>query len=116
MGSPSAAAVGDAVAAERLRLAGFVAKPSPCEAWPVRDVIAHLTTTTRTTRERRLVASRTRQPPMDPLMDLVIHAQDIARGAEVRGPDIEPLLVAAGRPAGLAALDGPAKAIVSGRR
>lgn len=101
--------------------------------------------------------------PMDPLMDLVIHAQDVARpldrpyasppevvaaclayvavnrfmgapqrlagvqlisadtawtlgdGPELRGPDIDLLLVAAGRPAGLAALDGPGVAVVAER-
>jgi uncharacterized protein (TIGR03083 family) len=101
--------------------------------------------------------------PMDPLMDLVIHAQDVARplgrpytspptvvgaclayvavnkfmgapqrlagvrlvstdtgwalgdGPEMRGPDIDLLLVAAGRPAGLAALDGPGVAVVAER-
>ena len=211
MSSLTRAAVDGAVAAERLRLADFVADltdaqwstPSLCEAWTVRDVIAHLTTTTRTTlpqlvaavlrargsfdrmevilaskrsarystaelvdqlREsaqssRRTIASS----PMDPLMDLVVHAQDIARplrtpyvsppevvaasleyvatnrfmggprrlagirlvstdtgwtlgeGAELRGPDIDLLLVAAGRPAGLTALDGPGKAIVADR-
>jgi uncharacterized protein (TIGR03083 family) len=100
---------------------------------------------------------------MDPLMDLVIHAQDVARplgrpytsppeavaaclayvaankfmgapqrlvgvrlvptdtgwtlgdGAEVRGPDIDLLLVAAGRHAGLVALDGPGVAVVAER-
>ena len=101
--------------------------------------------------------------PMDPLMDLVIHAQDIARplgqtyvsppevvaaclayvaankfmggpkrlagvrlvstdtgwtfgdGAELHGPDVDLLLVASGRPTGLAALDGPGAAVVAPR-
>lgn len=101
--------------------------------------------------------------PMDPLMDLVVHGQDVARplgrhhvsppevvaaclayvatnrfmggprrlsgvrlvstdsgwtlgdGAEMRGPDADLLLVAAGRRAGLAALDGPGTAVVAGR-
>ena len=197
-----------------MHLADFVADltdaqwstPSLCEAWTVRDVIAHLTTTTRTDvaaagegggppcpgqlqpdggrssppsgrrgtppvelvdqlRESAQSSNGGRSPaaPMDPLMDLVIHAQDIARplrtptsrhrrwspprsstsprtgswaghggwpgsgwsrptpggrlgeGAELRGPDIDLLLVAAGRPAGLTALDGPGKAIVADR-
>lgn len=95
------------------------ATPSLCAAWTVRDVIAHLGTTTRTSVPRLLraalrargsfdrmevdlaaeqVAAHTtaelvaqlresadstrRIPgsgPMDPLMDLVIHAQDVAR-------------------------------------
>jgi hypothetical protein len=36
-------------------------------------------------------------------------------GAELRGADIDLLLVAAGRPAGLPALNGPGAAIVAGR-
>lgn len=121
------AAVDEAVCAERLRLAGFVADltdeqwatPSLCSGWTVRDVVAHLTTTTRTSVPRLLraavrargsfdrvvvdlaaeraavstaaelvaqlresAASTRRMPgssPMDPLMDLVVHAQDVAR-------------------------------------
>ena len=203
--------VDQAVSAERRRLADHVADltdaqwatPSLCAAWTVRDVIAHLTVTTRLTVPRLLRAavrargsfdrmevglaaeravayttvdlvaqlresagSTRRFPgstPMDPLMDLVIHGQDIARplgrryvsppevvaaclayvatnrfmggprrlsgvrlvstdtrwtlgdGAELRGPDIDLLLVAAGRRAGLAALDGPGVAVVSER-
>lgn len=204
-------AVDEAVAAERLRLADHVADltdeqwrtGSLCTAWSVRDVIAHLTTTTRMRLLPTLVAavrargsvdrmeialaaeraaayptdelvaqlresagSNRRAPasgPMDPLMDLVIHGQDIARplgrtytsppevvaaslayvasnrflggprrvagvrlvstdtgwtmgaGPEVRGPDIDLLLMASGRPAGLAALDGPGVATVAAR-
>ena len=203
--------VDQAVSAERRRLADHVADltdaqwatPSLCTAWTVRDVIAHLTVTTRLTVPRLLRAalrargsfdrmevglaaeraaayttaelvaqlresagSTRRFPgstPMDPLMDLVVHGQDIARplgrryvsppevvaaclayvatsrfmggprrlsgvrlvstdtrwtlgdGAELRGPDIDLLLVAAGRRAGLAALDGPGAAVVSER-
>ena len=203
--------IDQAVSAERRRLADHVADltdeqwatQSLCEAWTVRDVVAHLTLTTRITVPRlvraavrargsfdrmeidlaaeraaahstaELVAqlressgSTRRTPgssPMDPLMDLVIHAQDIARplgrrylspqgvvaaclayiatnrfmggprrlsgvrlvstdtgwslgnGAELRGADIDLLLVAAGRRAGLLALDGPGAAIVAGR-
>ena len=207
----SPAAVDDAVSAERRRLADHVdgltdeqwATPSLCTAWTVRDVVAHLTVTTRITVPRlvraavrargnfdrmevRLAAERAarystaelvaqlresagstrRTPgssPMDPLMDLVIHGQDIARplddvyvsppevvaaclayvaankfmggprrlsgvrlvstdtgwtlgeGDELRGPDVELLLVAAGRRAGLDALDGPGTTVVAGR-
>ena len=116
-----------AVSAERLALAAFVSElddgqwstQSLCEAWTVRDVIAHLTVTTRLSFLNVLVAavrargsfdrmevnlaagrasrftnaelvaqlgesaeSQRRTPmstPMDPLMDLVIHAQDVAR-------------------------------------
>ena len=203
--------VDQAVSAERRRLADHVADltdeqwatPSLCTAWTVRDVIAHLTVTTRLTVPRLLRAtlrargnfdrmevglaaeraaayttaelvaqlresagSARRFPgstPMDPLMDLVVHGQDIARplgrrhvsppevvaaclayvatnrfmggprrlsgvrlvstdtgwtlgdGAELRGPDTDLLLVAAGRRAGLAALDGPGTAVVSER-
>ena len=203
--------VDQAVSAERRRLADHVADltdeqwatPSLCTAWTVRDVIAHLTVTTRLTVPRLLRAtlrargnfdrmevglaaeraaayttaelvaqlresagSTRRFPgstPMDPLMDLVVHGQDIARplgrrhvsppevvaaclayvatnrfmggprrlsgvrlvstdtgwtlgdGAELRGPDTDLLLVAAGRRAGLAALDGPGAAVVSER-
>ena len=101
--------------------------------------------------------------PRDPLMDLVVHGQDIARplgrrsvsppdvvadclayvagnrfmrgpqrlsgvrlvstdtgwtsgeGAELRGSDVDLLLVAAGRRAGLDALEGPGVAVVSAR-
>ena len=101
--------------------------------------------------------------PMDPLMDLVIHAQDIARplgrpyasppdvvaaclayvatnrflggprrlsgvrlvstdtgwtsgvGPELRGPDVDLLLVAAGRRAGLHGLQGPGSAVLAQR-
>lgn len=205
------AAVDEAVSAERLRLADHVtdltdeqwATPSLCAAWTVRDVIAHLTTTTRSTVPRLLRAavrargnfdrmevdlaaeratayttaelvaqlresagSTRRTPgsaPMDPLMDLVIHGQDVARplgrryvsppdvvaaclayvatnkfmggplrlsgvrlvstdtgwtlgdGAELRGPAVDLLLVAAGRRAGLVALDGPGTAVVAER-
>jgi uncharacterized protein (TIGR03083 family) len=205
------AAVDEAVAAERRHLADHVADltdeqwatPSLCAAWTVRDVIAHLTTTTRLTvpmllraavrargnfdrMEVDLAAARAaahttaelvaqlresadsarRFPgsgPMDPLMDLVVHAQDIARplgrryasppevvaaclayvasnklmggprrlsgvrlvstdtgwtcgdGAELRGPDVDLLLVAAGRRAGLGALGGPGTSVVAGR-
>ena len=205
------AAVDGAVAAERRRLADHVADltdeqwatPSLCAAWTVRDVVAHLTTTTRMTVPRlvraavrargdfdrmeidlaaeraaahttaELVAqlresadSTRRTPgsgPMDPLMDLVIHGQDVARplgrryvsppevvaaclryvatntfmggprrlsgvrlvstdtgwtlgdGAELRGSDVDLLLVASGRRAGLDALDGPGTAVVAAR-
>jgi uncharacterized protein (TIGR03083 family) len=115
---------------------------------------------------RESAGSTRRMPgstPMDPLMDLVIHAQDIARplrrcyqsppevvaaclayvavntfmggprrlagvrlvstdtgwtlgeGTELRGPDADLLLVAAGRRAGLDALDGPGAAVVAQR-
>ena len=203
--------VDQAVSAERCRLADSVADltdeqwatPSLCSAWTVRDVIAHLTVTTRLTVPRLLRAavrargsfdrmevglaaeraaayttaelvtqlresagSTRRFPgstPMDPLMDLVIHGQDIARplgrryvsppevvaaclayvatnafmggprrlsgvrlvstdtrwtlgdGAELRGPDVDLLLVASGRRAGLDALDGPGAAVVAER-
>ncbi len=116
-----------AVSAERHRLADSVADltaeqwatPSLCAAWTVRDVVAHLTVTTRVTVPRLLrgavqargsfdrlaidlaaeravahtpaelvaqlresAAATRRMPgssPMDPLMDLVVHAQDVAR-------------------------------------
>ena len=205
------AAVDAAVAGERRRLADHVAgltdeqwaTPSLCTAWTVRDVVAHLTLTTRTSVPRLLRAAVrargsfdrmeidltakqaaahttaelvellresagstrriTGSGPMDPLMDLVVHGQDIARplrryhvsppevvaaclahvavnrfmggprrlagvrlvstdtgwtlgaGAELRGPDVDLLLVAAGRRAGLAALAGPGTAVVAGR-
>ncbi|WP_232667788.1 maleylpyruvate isomerase family mycothiol-dependent enzyme [Pseudonocardia sp. TRM90224] len=204
-------AVDAAVAAERRSLADHVADLSDeqwatrslCPAWTVRDVVAHLTTTTRTgvlqvaravlrargdldrvevdlaaqraaahsTAElvaqlRESADSSRRAPgssPMDPLMDIVIHGQDIARplgrrydspadvvaaclayvatrkflggpkrlaglrivssdtgwslgaGAEVRGPDIDLLMITAGRRAGLAALDGPGLATLAER-
>lgn len=120
-------AIDAAVSAERLALAAFVAElddaqwstQSLCEAWTVRDVIAHLTVTTRLSVMTVLVAavrargsfdrmevklaadrasrytndelvaqlresaeSQRRTPgstPMDPLMDIVIHSQDVAR-------------------------------------
>ena len=116
-----------AVSAERLSLAAFVADlddaqwstQSLCEAWTVRDLIAHLGLTTRLSIPKVLVAavrargsfdrmeldltarraasystaelvsqlresaeSQRRMPgstPMDPLMDIVIHSQDVAR-------------------------------------
>ncbi|SES86037.1 maleylpyruvate isomerase family mycothiol-dependent enzyme [Geodermatophilus poikilotrophus] len=207
----SRAAVDAAVAAERHRLADSVADltdeewatESLCAAWTVRDVIAHLTVTTRLTVPRLLWAavrargsfdrmevdlaaqraaahspaelvaqlresagSTRRFPgstPRDPLMDLVVHAQDVARplgrrlvsppdvvadclayvapnrfmgaprrlagvrlvstdtgwthgdGAEVRGPDIDLLLVAAGRRAGLDGLAGPGAEVLAAR-
>ncbi|MEO9324986.1 maleylpyruvate isomerase family mycothiol-dependent enzyme [Nocardioides sp. C4-1] len=130
-------AVNAAVRAERAALAdlasGFTeeqwATPSLCEAWTVRHVVAHLTTTTHTrptslighavrargsfdrmevqvaqrlvdrhtdaelvallresaTSDRRIPLSG----PMDPLMDVVVHAQDLARplGLTHRTPD-----------------------------
>lgn len=171
---------------------------SLCSAWTVRDVVAHLTVTTRATvpfilkaavrargsfdrmtvqvacdraaaftpmqlvqQFRENAESSRRMPgsgPMDPLMDLLVHSQDIARPLERRhavrtevavtalayvaanrflggpprvtgleliaiatdakwssghGPQVQGtaenlLLVAAGRPAGLAHLHGPA--------
>jgi uncharacterized protein (TIGR03083 family) len=207
----SRAAVDAAVAAERHRVADLVtdlpdeqwATPSLCSAWTVRDVVAHLTVTTRMTVPRLLRAavlargsfdrmavdlaaqraeaypteelvaqlresadSTRRFPgstPRDPLMDLVVHGQDIARplgrrhvsppdvvadclayvatnrflggprrlagvrlvstdtgwtlgeGADLRGPDVDLLLVAAGRRAGLEALEGPGAAVVGAR-
>jgi uncharacterized protein (TIGR03083 family) len=214
MSTPSALSPADvdaAVAAERHRVADLVADlsgeewmtPSLCTAWTVRDVVAHLTVTTRLTVPRlvraavrargsfdrmevdlaaersaaysadELVAqlresagSTRRFPgsgPRDPLMDLVVHGQDIARplsrrhvsppevvadclayvatnrfmggprrlagvrlvstdtgwtlgyGAELRGPDVDLLLVAAGRRAGLDALEGPGVAVMDAR-
>jgi len=126
-----------AVSDERHRLADWMARltadqwraPSLCAAWTARDVLAHLTTTTRLTvpivvREavrargsfdrmeitmaaaraarystaelveqlHRSAESTRRFPgsrPLDPLMDLVIHAQDIARplGLSYSSPD-----------------------------
>lgn len=204
-------AVDEAVSAERRRLADHVADltdeqwatRSLCDAWTVRDVIAHLTVTTRLTVPKVIVAavkargsfdrmevalaarrggtyttdelvaqlresaeSTRRTPgskPMDPLMDLVIHAQDITRpmerhyesppevvaaclgyvatnkfmggprrlkgvrtvstdtgwtlgdGPEIRGSDIDLLMVAAGRRSGLDGVDGPGVAIVGTR-
>jgi uncharacterized protein (TIGR03083 family) len=192
-----------AVKAERLRLCDFLtdlAEPdwsvqSLCSAWTVRDVVAHLTLTTRATvpfllkaavrargdfdrmesemarrrastftpaelveQLRESAESSRRWPgsgPMDPLMDLVVHGQDIARplgrnfslrmevavpvlayvaanrfmggprrlagielvatdagwssgaGSQVCGTVDDLLLVATGRPAGLANLTGP---------
>lgn len=207
----SRAAVDAAVADERRRLADLVdgladaqwRTPSLCAAWTVRDVLAHLTTTTRTTlptllraavrargdfdrmeidlaarraaahttaelvAQLRASAESTRRfpgsAPIDPLMDLVIHAQDVTRplglpyasppevvaaslahvatsrfmggpqrlaglrlvsadtgwtlgtGPELRGPDVDLLLVASGRPAGLDALEGAGVAVLAGR-
>ncbi len=207
----SRTAVDAAVAAERHRVADLVTDlpdegwtaPSLCAAWTVRDVVAHLTVTTRMTVPRLLRAavrargsfdrvavdlaaersaaygpeelvaqlresagSTRRFPgstPRDPLMDLVVHGQDIARplgrrhvsppdvvadclayvatnrfmggprrlagvrlvstetgwtlgdGAELRGPDVDLLLVAAGRRAGLEAQEGPGIAVVGER-
>ncbi len=204
-------AVDAAVAAERHRVADLVADlsdeqwttPSLCAAWTVRDVVAHLTVTTRmtvpllvraavrargdfdrmavdlaaqrsaayssgelVTQLRESAGSARRFPgstPRDPLMDLVVHGQDIARplgrrhvsppdvvadclayvaanrfmggprrlagvrlvstdtgwtlgdGADLRGPDVDLLLVAAGRRAGLEALEGPGAAVVGAR-
>ncbi|GAA4700401.1 maleylpyruvate isomerase family mycothiol-dependent enzyme [Pseudonocardia yuanmonensis] len=200
-----------AVRTERLNLCGFLDGlddadwdvQSLCTAWRVREVVAHLTVTTRATirfvlvqairargsfdrmevtvaRERaarftpaELVAqlresadSSRRFPgsgPMDPLMDLVIHAQDIARplgrpyptspavalpslvyvagsrflggpkrvtglelvatdaewsggqGPAVHGTVVDLLLVASGRPAGLAGLSGPGMDLLARR-
>ena len=207
----SRTAVDAAVAAERHRVADLVADltdvqwatPSLCAAWTVRDVVAHLTVTTRMTVPRLLPAAvrargsfdrmavdlaaeraaaygtaelvaqlresagtTRRMPgsgPMDPLMDLVVHGQDVARplgrqhvsppevvaaclayvaanrfmggpqrlagvqlvstetgwthgdGAELRGLDIDLLLVAAGRRAGLDALGGPGAEVMAAR-
>jgi uncharacterized protein (TIGR03083 family) len=120
-------AIGEAVAAERLALCDLLdgladddwATPSLCEAWTVREVVAHLTLATRDTawdlvkgairargnwdrmntdaaRDRaqrfapaelvgqlRETAASTRRAPMssplDPLTDVLVHGQDIAR-------------------------------------
>ncbi|GEL22887.1 hypothetical protein PSU4_18410 [Pseudonocardia sulfidoxydans NBRC 16205] len=200
-----------AVSAERRRLAVHVAALSEtqlatrslCTGWTVRDVLAHLTTTTRLTvpmlvaaairargsfdrmevdlAARRAAAFTTGQlvaqlresaessrrfpgsGPMDPLMDLVIHGQDIFRplgvpygsppevvtasldhvacnafmggpkrlagvrlvstgsgwvhgdGPEVRGADVDLLLVASGRGSGLAGLEGPGVDVLGAR-
>ena len=124
---------------------------------PRAELIARLRQSATTSRRMPLSG------PLDPLMDLVIHAQDIVRplgrvhesppevvaaclvhvaahrfmggparlrgvrvvsadsgwtlgdGAELRGPDPELLLVAAGRPAGLAGLSGPGVGVVAPR-
>lgn len=116
-----------AVEAERLKLCAFLdtldptdwATPSLCAGWTVRDVVAHLTTPTRTTmfemitgairalgnfhrmadrqartraaafppadliaQLRETAGSTRRMPgsaPMDPLVDILAHGQDIAR-------------------------------------
>lgn len=195
--------IATAVRAERHRLCDFLeglddadwSSPSLCSAWTVRQVVAHLTVTTRATvgfvakatirargsfdrmtadvardraarftpaeligQLRQSAESSRRMPgsgPMDPLMDLLVHGQDIARplarrhpvridvavpvltyvvanrllgapkrlaglelmatdtswssgeGPQVRGGVADLLLVAAGRPAGLAGLTGP---------
>jgi uncharacterized protein (TIGR03083 family) len=192
-----------AVKAERHHLCDFLedlddtdwTTQSLCSAWTVREVVAHLTITTRATvgfvakaaikargsfdrmtadvardraarstgaelvqQLRESAESSRRMPgsgPMDPLMDLLVHGQDIARplnrrhpvrtdvavpvltyvaanrllggpkrlqalelvatdgswssgeGPQVRGSATDLLLVAAGRPAGLARLTGP---------
>lgn len=123
----SPVALDRAVSSERRHLADTVAgltdeqwpTPSLCNAWSVRDVVAHLATTTRTSLPQLLrsavrargdfdrmavdlaarrgagrttaelvvmlresAGSTRRMPgsaPMDPLADLVVHAQDIAR-------------------------------------
>lgn len=207
----SRVAVDEAVSAERRRLADHVAELSDeqwstaslCAAWTVRDVVAHLTSTTRTgvlriaraavrargsfdrmeidlaaeraaahatpelvAQLRKSAETNRRFPgstPLDPLMDLVVHGQDIARplgrryvsppeavaaslthvattsflggpkrlaglrlvstdtgwslgdGPEVSGGDIDLLLVASGRPSGLAALAGPGLATLTAR-
>ncbi|NRQ40272.1 maleylpyruvate isomerase family mycothiol-dependent enzyme [Nonomuraea sp. NN258] len=204
-------AVHAAVEAERLSLCALLEKlddaewatPSLCSGWTVRDVAAHLTTTTRTTplsmvtgmirargdfhrmTDRRAraraaaatpaelvtllresAASARRMPgsgPLDPLVDLLVHGQDIARplgrdrpmpraaavaalsyvagnrfyhaperldglrlvasdapwtsgdGQEVRGTAADLLLVATGRPAGLAGLSGPGLDVLTAR-
>jgi uncharacterized protein (TIGR03083 family) len=130
------------------------------------EVVASYSTAELVARLRESADSTRRAPgssPMDPLMDIVIHGQDIARplghdyrtppdvvaaclayvapnrflgapkrltglrlastdtgwtfgdGAEVRGPDIDLLLVASGRPAGLAGLTGPGVATLTER-
>lgn len=193
-----------AITSERLRLADVLDElapeewrtPSLCTAWTVKDVVAHMTLTSRLTRPaaiRGMLAARfdinrfiadaararaaqyspaelvaqfresaasMRRPigtkPMDPLVDVLGHGQDITRplhrtlamrpehvvpalefalstrfygatrrlaglrlvatdadwssdgdGRELRGPAGDLLLVATGRPAGLAALEGP---------
>jgi uncharacterized protein (TIGR03083 family) len=200
-----------AVKAERLSLCDFLTDldeqdwtvQSLCSAWTVREVVAHLTVTTRATvpfvlkaaikargsfdrmaadvararaaafgpselvRQLRESAESSRRfpgsGPMDPLMDLVAHGQDIARplgrryamrmevavpvlayvaanrflggpkrlaglelvatdtdwssgeGPQVRGTVDDLLLVATGRPAGLAHLTGPGVARLAER-
>jgi uncharacterized protein (TIGR03083 family) len=127
-------AIDAAVRAERLRLCDFLKgledaewdAQSLCSAWTVREVVAHLTTTTRTTvpfvvkaaikargsfdrmeadvaceraarftptelvgQLRESAESSRRTPgsgPMDPLMDLLVHGQDIARPLGRRYP------------------------------
>jgi uncharacterized protein (TIGR03083 family) len=201
----------DAVTKERTSLCDLLeqlndaewATPSLCAGWTVKDVVAHLTTTTRTTvldmlagmarargdfhrmtdrraRElarrltpaeliaqlRRSATSPRRMPgsgPLDPLVDLLVHGQDIARplhrdrplpsgpavaalsyvagnrfydaparladlhliatdvdwssgrGQEVSGTAGDLLLVATGRPAGLAGLSGPGTDVLAAR-
>jgi uncharacterized protein (TIGR03083 family) len=127
------------------------------EAYPPDELVAQLRQSADST--RRFPGST----PRDPLMDLVVHGQDIARplgrrhvsppdvvadclayvatnrflggprrlagvrlistdtgwtlgeGAELRGPDVDLLLVAAGRRVGLEALEGPGAAVVGAR-
>lgn len=200
-----------AVKAERHHLCDFLddldhadwATPSLCSAWTVREVVAHLTVTTRATvgsvalaalmargnfdrmtadvardraarftpvellqQLRESAESSRRMPgsgPLDPLMDVLVHGQDVARpldrrhpvrtdvaapvlayvaanrllggpkrlaglelvatdvdwssgeGPQVRGGAAALLLVATGRPAGLADLTGPGVHRLAGR-
>ncbi|MGN9844935.1 maleylpyruvate isomerase family mycothiol-dependent enzyme [Nonomuraea sp. H19] len=201
----------DAVTNERMSLCDLLeqlddaewATPSLCAGWTVKDVVAHLTTTTRTTaldmvtgmarargdfhrmtdrrarkrsqtltpaeliaQLRQSATSPRRMPgsgPLDPLVDLLVHGQDIARplhrdrplpegpavaaltyvagnrfydaparladlhliatdvdwtsgrGQEIRGTAGDLLLVATGRPAGLAGLSGPGMDVLTAR-
>ncbi|MEU6425977.1 maleylpyruvate isomerase family mycothiol-dependent enzyme [Microbispora sp. NPDC046973] len=204
-------AVRDAITNERMSLCDLLeelddaewATPSLCAGWTVKDVVAHLTTTTRTTvldmvagmarargdfhrmtdRRARTRAQRStpadliaqlrgsatsprRMPgsgPLDPLVDLLVHGQDIARplhrdrplpagpavaaltyvsgnrfydaparladlrlvatdvdwtsgsGQEISGAAGDLLLIATGRPAGLAGLSGPGLDVLAAR-
>jgi uncharacterized protein (TIGR03083 family) len=204
-------AVRDAITNERMSLCDLLEElddaewgtPSLCAGWTVKDVVAHLTTTTRTTvldmvaamarargdfhrmtdrrartraqrftpadliaQLRRSATSPRRMPgsgPLDPLVDLLVHGQDIARpllrdrplpagpavaaltyvagnrfydaparladlhlvatdvdwtsgsGQEISGAAGDLLLIATGRPAGLAGLSGPGTDVLTAR-
>lgn len=131
------------IAAERHRLADLCRKldpdcwdrPSACDGWRIRDVLAHLTIAPRTslpdmaiamarargnfdvmtfrmagqraarhsteelTEQLRASATSTRRmpgsDPMDPLVDLLVHGQDMARPLGIRYPmPAEPALAA----------------------
>jgi hypothetical protein len=98
--------VGDAVAVRRLDVARPLGRSHVSPPEVVAACLAHVATNRFMGGPRRLSGVR---------LVSAANGWTSRNGAELRGPDVDLLLVAAGRRAGLTALDGPGLAVVAER-